>query len=1052
MNYHSNIVKKFISVIATFALLFNSLATPYAVLAQELPTTSPEPTPTADVILGTVSTTVINDVDLSSVSGTIGSVSTNQADYSPTDVVLISGSGFTADKTYTIEITSNDDPAVDFTDNVTADSSGNISYAYQLDGNYRPNYSLQIKDGEVVVASATFTDGSLQFVETGLPGGTNWSVTWNGNTGSSTTNTVAFGGSASSSFAYSVPTVLGYTPTPSSGNASRPATGNTQVLITFSAPADHTPPVVTISSPTSGSTTGTAGTILYSTDDAVSAICTLDGAPYACTISGSVGFSGLSNSSHTFAIDAPDSAGNHGTASVTWNVDAIGPTVSITSPTTGEITTPTTTATYTTGDATSVSCKLDGSLTSCNLSGAVLLSGLSGGSHTFTVQGTDSYGNLGNIASVTWSVIFDQTITFAALAGKTYGDSDFGVSATASSSLPVTFTATGNCSVTGSTVHITGAGSCTVTAHQVGNAFYNAAPDVSRTFSIAKADAVCSVIGYSDTYDGNAHGATGSCTGVAGDGTLGGLDLGDSFTNVPGGTAHWVFTGGDNYNNQSGNVAIEITKANADVSVTEYSVIYDGDAHTATGSATGVKGEALSGLDLTHTTHTNAGDYSTDYWAFTDVTGNYNDVGHTIIEDQIAKTDPIISVTPYSVDYDSHFHTATGSATGVKGETLSGLDLSATTHKSAGDYLTDPWSFTDVTGNYNDKNDTVHDQIGKVTLTVTADNQTKQYSDPSDSLTFQYSGFVPGENSSNLTTEPSCTTTRTTGSAAGTYPITCSGGGADNYSFSYVNGTFTVTKENTAITYNGSIFASTAGPLISYAPISLSAHLTQESDGNFGDLTLAKVNFILAPASGPAITVSNVSVNSSGDALTTYNVPVGNYTVTAVINPTNLYWTTSQDGEALLTVAPGILSQTVTGGGWISDRNSANGKDNFGFTVQYNKNSAPKGNFLYMWRGTDGFDYQLKSNSWANGGLSFDQTNGAYFTAKATLSKIDRVTGIVISSDGSYKFAVNITDGDLLTPKVADTFAITIFDSNNNVWKQVGPSTLGGGNVVVHSK
>ena len=117
---------------------------------------------------------------------------------------------------------------------------------------------------------------------------------------------------------------------------------------------------------------------------------------------------------------------------------------------------------------------------------------------------------------------------------------------------------------------------------------------------------------------------------------------------------------------------------------------------------------------------------------------------------------------------------------------------------------------------------------------------------------------------------------------------------------------------------------------------------------------------------------------------------------------------------------------------------------------------APKGNFLFMFRGNDGYNYQLKSNSWAKGGLSFTSDNTAYFTAKATLSKIDRITGQVISSDGSYTFVVNIKDGDLVNPKTTDTIAITIFDSGNNIWKQVGtaggPITLGGGNIVVHSK
>ena len=68
-----------------------------------------------------------------------------------------------------------------------------------------------------------------------------------------------------------------------------------------------------------------------------------------------------------------------------------------------------------------------------------------------------------------------------------YGARDFRVSATASSGLPVSLASSGRCTVSGATVHLTGAGSCTVTAAQPGDANYNAAPRVSRTFSIARA-------------------------------------------------------------------------------------------------------------------------------------------------------------------------------------------------------------------------------------------------------------------------------------------------------------------------------------------------------------------------------------------------------------------------------------------------------------------------------------------------------------------------------------------------------------------------------------
>ena len=109
-----------------------------------------------------------------------------------------------------------------------------------------------------------------------------------------------------------------------------------------------------------------------------------------------------------------------------------------------------------------------------------------------------------------------QTINFAPLADKTYGDADFQVTATATSGLPVTFSASGDCTVTGDIVHITGAGSCTITASQTGDATYDAAPDVSQSFDIEKAPTTTTVTVANATYDGNPHGGTAVVTGPAG--------------------------------------------------------------------------------------------------------------------------------------------------------------------------------------------------------------------------------------------------------------------------------------------------------------------------------------------------------------------------------------------------------------------------------------------------------------------------------------------------------------------------------------------------------
>jgi hypothetical protein len=98
----------------------------------------------------------------------------------------------------------------------------------------------------------------------------------------------------------------------------------------------------------------------------------------------------------------------------------------------------------------------------------------------------------------------DQTIAFAELAGKTFGDADFTVAATASSHLTVTFTASGNCtSSSDGSVHLSAAGECTITAHQGGNTSYRPAPEVSRTFSIAKAPATLVLGSLNSTYTGS---------------------------------------------------------------------------------------------------------------------------------------------------------------------------------------------------------------------------------------------------------------------------------------------------------------------------------------------------------------------------------------------------------------------------------------------------------------------------------------------------------------------------------------------------------------------
>jgi hypothetical protein len=94
-----------------------------------------------------------------------------------------------------------------------------------------------------------------------------------------------------------------------------------------------------------------------------------------------------------------------------------------------------------------------------------------------------------------------------------------------------------------------------------------------------KETAAIVVSGYTGTYDGAAHGATGTATGVNGGDLTGLLNLGGKFTDAPGGTANWTFAGNASYNPAEGSAAITINPADAVIAVAGYTGTYDGAAH-----------------------------------------------------------------------------------------------------------------------------------------------------------------------------------------------------------------------------------------------------------------------------------------------------------------------------------------------------------------------------------------------------------------------------------------------------------------------------------------
>ena len=182
----------------------------------------------------------------------------------------------------------------------------------------------------------------------------------------------------------------------------------------------------------------------------------------------------------------------------------------------------------------------------------------------------------------------------------------------------------------------------------------------------------------------------------------------------------------------------------------------------------------------------------------------------TYVPDKSSYSSPSYSVNGSSVvemiSFDQSTFTYTGQAptttwtNNVDGYTAS-LTM-PTLEKDAGSYVAyipvtftkGPESFsTEVVYRYT---------IKAAELTAKVHDASRVYGDNNPAFNISYSGFINGENESVVITKPTATTTATTSSNVGTYPISISGGVAQNYTLKYETGTLTVTKASLELSVN----------------------------------------------------------------------------------------------------------------------------------------------------------------------------------------------------------------------------------------------------------
>ena len=411
------------------------------------------------------------------------------------------------------------------------------------------------------------------------------------------------------------------------------------------------------------------------------------------------------------------------------------------------------------------------------------------------------------------------------------------------------------------------------------------------------------------TYDGNGHAAAATVTGVnsttlgASDGTVTISYKKNAMTFVGTPTdaasytasAHFASTNG-NYTDADSTVdaALAINKADAHISVTPYGVNYDGNPHTAAGSATGVEAPTPTNLigllDLSGTTHTDAGTY-TDTWTFAGNT-NYNFASSTVT-DSIAKADPVVTATGGILFvYNGNAQAGSGTATGVKSEPLAPVtvaytvvaapprnpgDLLASAPVNAGSYQVAARFAGN--NNYNQKQSAaVALVINQAPLTITASSGSMIYGGPVFPVSASYLGFVTGEGPSNLTPQPTCGTSATSLSPVGTYPSACIGAVDSNYSFNYVPGIVTVNPAVTTTTV-----ASSPNPSDWSQVVTLTA--TVSNTNSTGPAPTGSVSFYNAPSGAncqsvlPSALLGAVGLttvdNMQQASTSTPNLPVG---------------------------------------------------------------------------------------------------------------------------------------------------------------------------------
>ncbi len=359
------------------------------------------------------------------------------------------------------------------------------------------------------------------------------------------------------------------------------------------------------------------------------------------------------------------------------------------------------------------------------------------GTYPITVAGAASANYNITYQSSTLTVAKNnQTITFASIPAKTYGDADFNLSASASSGSAVTYSSSDPTIATvdaAGRVHILSAGKAIITASQSGSSNYQAAADVQQTLTVNQAPLTLTADNETITYGSASPALTISYSGFVNGDTPASL----STPAVVSTTATATSAAG----------TYPITVAGA--ASANYAITYQAGTFTVLPSAQSITFPALTAK-------------------------NYGDSDFNV---NTSSTNTSLPITYTS----SNPAVATVDAAGKVHILSAGTAVITASQPANGNYQ----AAADVQQTLT---------VNPAALTITADNKTKTLGTANPALTITYSGFVNGDDATSLSTQPTVSTTASATSAAGIYAITVSSASSANYNITYVAGTFSVTN------------------------------------------------------------------------------------------------------------------------------------------------------------------------------------------------------------------------------------------------------------------